>query len=87
MSGNPFTLEDKPSEFSVSLLIRKLADDSFSKGVSPRVYAHRSRVIRQQTARLSLQVALDADHESKRLAGLSRKAARSLDHREIGGEG
>jgi hypothetical protein len=86
MSENPFTIEDKPSEASVSLLISKLRDDSWSKGVSPKVYAHRSRVIRQQVARLALQVSVEADQGRKRPAGVSPTAARSLDHREIGGE-
>jgi len=35
------------------LLIRSLKDDSSTKGVSPRNYAHRLRVIRQQTELLA----------------------------------
>jgi hypothetical protein len=82
-----FQLLDEPSAASVSLLIRRLQNDSTTKGVSPKNYAHRSRVIRQQTERLALQVALNADLEAKQVAKRMRKACRPLDHREEGGEG
>ena len=49
MSNPTFHLPDEPSALSIGLLIRSLKDDSSTKGVSPRNYAHRLRVIRQQT--------------------------------------
>jgi hypothetical protein len=87
MPKQPFRLPDEPSELSVSLLNRSLRDDSALKGVSPKVYAHRSRVIRQQTELLALRVARDADEDSKQLAKRMRKASRAPDHREEGGQG
>ena len=60
MPEQPFRLSDKPSELSVSLLIRSLKTDSATRDVSPRNYAHRSRVIRQQTELLSQEKAGDA---------------------------
>jgi hypothetical protein len=87
MSKQPFRLTDEPSELSVSLLNRSLNDDSAMKGVSPRIYAHRSRVIRQQTELLALKVARDADENGKQLAKRMRKASRLPDHREEGGQG
>jgi len=86
MSGKPFKLEDTPSEQGVSLLTRSLRDDCSNKGVSPKNYAHRSRVIRQQTERLALQVARDADQAANRLATEARNAPSSQQHRETGGE-
>jgi hypothetical protein len=87
MSKQPFHLPDKPSELSVSLLIRSLRADSATKGVSPKNYAHRSRVIRQQTVLLAMNLADDADQKSKVLAKRLRKASRAPDHREEGGQG
>jgi hypothetical protein len=87
MSKQPFRLTDEPSELSVSLLIRSLRADSAAKGVSPKNHAHRSRVIRQQTELLALNTARDADEKSKQLAKRVRKASRSPDQREEGGEG
>jgi hypothetical protein len=87
MSKQPFQLSDEPSDVSVSLLIRSLRTDSATIGVSPRVYAHRSRVIRQQTEILALRVAADADEKSMQLAKRMRKASRAPDHREEGGQG
>ena len=86
MSEQPFHLTDEPSEVSVSLLIRSLKTDSAARGVSPKIYAHRSRVIRQQTELLTLKVAADAGEKSMRLAKRMRKA-RAPDHREEGGQG
>jgi len=49
MSNPPFHLLDEPSDLSVRLLILNLRSDCENKGVSSKNYAHRSRVIRQQT--------------------------------------
>ena len=87
MSKQPFQLSDEPSEVSVSLLIRSLRTDSATSEVSPKVYAHRSRVIRQQTEILALKLAADADEKSMQLAKRMRKASRAPDHREEGGQG
>ena len=87
MSEEPFYLTDEPSERSVSLLIRSLRTDSATKGVSPRVHAHRSRVIRQQTEILTLRLATDAHDKSLQVAKRMRKASRAPDHREEGGQG
>ena len=51
-----FHLVDEPTELSIGLLTRSLSDDGVRKGVSRKGYAHRSRVIRQQTERLAKQV-------------------------------
>ena len=87
MSEQPFHLTDEPSEVSVSLLIHSLKTDSAARGVSPKIYAHRSRVIRQQTELLTLQVATGAGEKSMRLAKRLRKASRAPDLREEGGLG
>jgi hypothetical protein len=87
MSEQPFHLPDEPSELSVSLLIRSLRTDSATKDVSPKNYAHRARVIRQQTELLALNLADDADQKRKVLAKRLRKASRAPDHREEGGQG
>ena len=87
MSKEHFHLPDEPSELSISLLIRGLRTDSATKGVSPKVYAHRSRVIRQQKRLLALNEASNADEKAKQLAKRARKASRPPDHREEGGQG
>ena len=87
MSEQPFHLTDEPSEVSVSLHIRSLKTDSATRGVSPKIYAHRSRVIRQQTELLTLKVATDADEKSMQLAKRIRMASRAPDHRDDGGQG
>jgi len=56
MSSPAFHLLDEPSDVSVRLLIQNLLSDCENKGVNPKNYAHRSRVIRQQTERLARQV-------------------------------
>ena len=63
MSAQPFHLTEEPTELSVSLLARSLRIDSATKGVSPKNYAHRSRVIRQQTQLLARKMAGDADRK------------------------
>jgi len=63
MSAHPFHLTEEPTELSVSLLARSLRIDSATKGVSPKNYAHRSRVIRQQTELLARKMAGDADQK------------------------
>jgi hypothetical protein len=64
MSDAIFHLPHTPSDESIRLLTLNLQSDSGSKGVSAKNYAHRSRVIRQQTEllarrRLSLPSAQD----------------------------
>jgi len=63
MSRPIFRLWDEPSEMSVALLARSLSDDCVMKDVSPKNYAHRARVIRQQTERLAGKVARAAAQE------------------------
>lgn len=87
MLKQPSHLTNEPSELTVSLLTRSLQADCATKGVSSKNYAHRSRVIRQQTELLALNTARDADEKSKQMAKRMRKASRSPDHREEGGEG
>ena len=87
MSEQPFHLTDEPSEVSESLLIRSLKTDSAARGVSPKIYAHRSRVIRQQRELLTLKVATGVGEECMQLAKRMRKATRAPDHREEGGQG
>ena len=87
MPEQAFHLTDEPSEVSVSLLIRSLKTDSATRGVSPKIYAHRLRVIRQQTEILTLKVATDADEKRMQLAKRMRKVSRAPDHREEGGQG
>ena len=87
MSEQPFHLTDEPSEISVGLLIRSLRTDSATRGVSPKIHAHRSRVIRQQTEILTLRMATDAHEKSMQLAKRMRKASRAPDHRDEGGQG
>ena len=87
MSEQPFHLTDEPSEVSVRLLIRSLRIDSATRGVSPRIHAHRSRVIRQQTEILALRMATDAHEKNMQLAKRMRKASRATDYREEGGRG
>jgi hypothetical protein len=53
MSKPIFHLPDAPSNESICLLTRNLRSDSETKGVSAKNYAHRSRVIRQQTELLA----------------------------------
>jgi hypothetical protein len=53
MSNTIFHLPDTPSDESIRLLTLNLRSDSETKGVSAKNYAHRSRVIRQQTELLA----------------------------------
>jgi hypothetical protein len=55
MSEPSFHLADVPSEMSVGILVHKLRDDAAKKEISPKNYAHRLRVIRQQTELLGRQ--------------------------------
>jgi hypothetical protein len=48
MPNPTLNLPDEPTESSISALTRNLRSDSEKKGVSPKNYAHRARVIRQQ---------------------------------------
>lgn len=49
MSNPTFGKPGEPSELSLRLLTLRLRADCENKGVSPKNYAHRARVIRQQT--------------------------------------
>lgn len=60
MSAHSFHLTDEPTALSVSLLARSLETDSFTKGVSARIRAHRVRVIRQQKKLLAQKWAAKA---------------------------
>ena len=55
MSNPLFALPDEPTELSIRLLALRLSSDSEKKGVTPKNYAHRARVIRQQRALLALR--------------------------------
>lgn len=68
MSDPIVDVPDEPSEQSISLLIRSLRSDCENKGVSSTNYAHRARVIRQQTELLhsrSQQVTQDTQSDSE----------------------
>lgn len=58
-----FDLADVPSAASVGRLIANLRADHLRRSVSPENHAHRSRVIRQQTALLKLRLDLPSDGE------------------------
>ena len=58
-----FHLADEPTASSVSLLSNALRDQSASGLVSPRAYAHRSRVVRQLTALLGLRQSAHSERE------------------------
>jgi hypothetical protein len=81
-----FRMSDEPTHAGVNLLTCSLRDDSGNGLVSPRIYAHRSRVIRQQTILLRLRTgdSPDAVEEGKRRPNVM---SRPKDHREEGGEG
>jgi hypothetical protein len=83
MLEQSFPLSDEPTELSISLLIRSLELDSATRGVNPRSYAHRSRVIRQQTELLTKHKAGEAAAKSEQSATIMRTS----DHREEGGQG
>jgi hypothetical protein len=55
MSDPSFHLSDEPSVSRLDALVRRLRDDSAKKEISPKNYAHRLRVIRQQTELLACQ--------------------------------
>ena len=55
MSNPLFALPDEPTELSIRLLALSLSSDSEKKGVTPKNYAHRARVIRQQRALFALR--------------------------------
>jgi hypothetical protein len=60
MSNSNFQIADRPSELSLRILKRSLNDDFAGKGESPKNYAHRARVIRQQTELLARQAERDS---------------------------
>jgi len=53
MSKLQFHLPDEPSDLSVGKLVLSLRSDCQNKAVSPKNYAHRARVIRQQSELLA----------------------------------
>ena len=87
MPEQSFHLADEPTESSINLLIRSFEADLATKGINPKNYAHRARVIRQQTELLAKKVAGDAAQKNKQSAKIMRKASRAPDHREEGGQG
>ena len=87
MSQQSFHVTEEPTDLSVRSLIRSLRIDSATKQVSAKSYAHRSRVIRQQTELVARKMTGVANETSKQLAKRLRKASRSTDHREEGGQG
>ena len=54
-AASRFRLADEPSASSVAILANRLRDQSAGGLVSPKAYAHRSRVVRQQMALLKLR--------------------------------
>lgn len=68
MSNPTIRAQEEPSELSIRLLALSLSSDCENRGVSPRNYAHRARVIRQQTELLirrnrSRDAATNAAHD------------------------
>ena len=58
-----FRLLDEPSSSSVAILADTLRDQSAGGLISPKAYAHRSRVVRQQMALLKLRQAQRPNRE------------------------
>lgn len=65
MSNPLFALPGEPTDSSIGLLNLSLRSDSANKGLSPKNYAHRARVIRQQTALLAPTLALHDKENSE----------------------
>jgi hypothetical protein len=63
MSRPVFAIRDVPTHLSLRLLVASLRDDSARKGVSRKNYAHRLRVIRQQTELLARQSTQEIDEK------------------------
>jgi hypothetical protein len=63
MPISTFHLPDEPTAATISALVQSLRDDTARKGVSPRNYAHRLRVIRQQKLLLIKQSGFRGRHE------------------------
>lgn len=53
MSNPTIRAQEEPSDVSIRSLALSLSFDCENKGMSPRNYAHRARVIRQQTELLN----------------------------------
>lgn len=87
MPQQSFHPSDEPTQLSISLLVRSLEVDSAMRGVNSKNYAHRSRVIRQQTELLAKKAATVAPEDNQQSARIMREASRAPDHREEGGEG
>ena len=60
MPISTFHLPDEPTAATIGALLQSLRDD---KGVSPRNYAHRLRVIRQQELLLAKESGVRGRHE------------------------
>ena len=75
MSNRALQLRDEPSESSISLLNESLRSDCENKGVSAKNYAHRSRVIRQQTELLARRASSLATGEQRKPFTIFRSAA------------
>ena len=61
--------KEEPSDLSIRLLALSLSSDCENRGVSPRNYAHRARVIRQQTELLI--AAIDQERPRRTLLTMS----------------
>ena len=61
--------QEEPSDLSIRLLALSLSSDCENRGVSPRNYAHRARVIRQQTELLI--AAIDQERPRRTLLTMS----------------
>ena len=64
LSAKTWHLQDHPTPASVSRITNALRDQSAQGTVSPKSYAHRSRVVRQQTALLERNQAADSGQDT-----------------------
>lgn len=81
---------DAPSEGSIRLLTLSLQSDCETKGVSAKNYAHRSRVIRQQTellARRCLSLPASRHQHFTVFRSAAEEAARKAAHDVMDNEG
>lgn len=68
MSDPSFCTPEEPSDLSIRLLTLSLQSDCEKKGVSSKNYAHRARVIRQQTELLGRRKATTVEEVATRAA-------------------
>lgn len=73
MSKPVFHIPDEPSASSVGLLTISLRSDCERKGVSSKNYAHRARVIRQQTELLNRRSEPASEEAATNLAHVPRQ--------------